>query len=154
VFVATDAVDEGLPAYMSWEQMREMAAAGATYANHGAAHRSTIARESGATDEEWLVAVRNDIEKGARRIAAELELLQGLFAYPYGEYTTDVGNLLQDMGYDSFGQHSGAIGPDSDRRALPRYPMADSFGDIGQFRTKVASVPMPVTTNANTHDPM
>jgi peptidoglycan/xylan/chitin deacetylase (PgdA/CDA1 family) len=145
VFVATDAVDEGLPAYMSWEQMREMAAAGATYANHGAVHRSTIEREDGATDEEWLAAVRSDIENGAERIAAELELLQGSFAYPYGEYTTEVGDLLQDMGYDSFGQHSGAVGPDSDRRALPRYPMADSFGDIAQFRTKVASVPMPVT---------
>lgn len=144
VFVATDAVDEGLPAYMTWDQMRDMAAAGATYANHGAAHRSTIEREHGATDEEWLAAVRGDIEKGARRITAELKLLQGFFAYPYGEYTTDVGNLLQNMGYDSFGQHSGAVGPDSDRRALPRYPMADSFGDIGQFRTKVASVPMPV----------
>ncbi len=145
VFVATDAVDAGLPGTMTWDQMREMATAGATFANHGAAHRSTIEREDGATDEEWLAAVHSDIEKGARRIAEELELLQGSFAYPYGEYTTDVSNMLQDMGYDSFGQHSGAVGPDSDHRALPRYPMAESFGDIGQFRTKVASVPMPVT---------
>lgn len=145
VFVAADAVDEGLPAYMSWDQMREMAAGGATYANHGAAHRSTIEREDGATDDEWLATVRSDIEKGARRIEDELELLQGSFAYPYGEYTTAVGDMLRDMGYDSFGQHSGAVGPNSDRRALPRYPMAESFGDIGQFRTKVASLPMPVT---------
>ena len=131
VFVATDAADEGLPAYMTWDQMREMAGAGATYANHGAAHRSTTEREHCATDEEWLATVRSDIDKGARRIAAELELLQGFFAYPYGEYATDVGNLLQDMGHDSFGQHSGGVGSDSDRCALPRYPMADSFGDIG-----------------------
>ena len=123
VFVATDAVDDGLPAYMTWDQMREMATAGATFANHGAAHRSTVEREDGATDAEWLAAVRSDVEKGARRLAEELEPLQGSFAYPYGEYTTKVGNMLQDMGYDSFGQHSGAIGPDSDRRALPRYPM-------------------------------
>lgn len=146
VFVATDAVDDGLPAYMTWNQMREMSAAGATFANHGAAHRSTVEREAGTSHEAWLAGVRSDIEKGANRIAEELELLQGSFAYPYGEYTTDVGNLLQEMGYDSFGQHSGAIGPDSDRRALPRYPMAESFGDIGQFRTKVASVPLPVTS--------
>lgn len=144
VFVATDAVDEGLPAYMTWEQMREMAAGGATFANHGAAHRSTIERKDGATDEEWLADVRSDIEKGAMRLAEELEPLRGSFAYPYGEYTTDVGNMLRDMGYDSFGQHSGAVGPYSDDRALPRYPMAEAFADLGQFRTKVASVPMPV----------
>ena len=146
VFVATDAVDDGLPANMTWDQMREMATAGATFANHGAAHRSTIDRDDGATDAEWLAAVRSDIEKGAERLAEELAPLQGSFAYPYGEYTTKVGNMLQDMGYDSFGQHSGAVGPDSDRRALPRYPMAESFGDMGQFRTKIASVPMPVTS--------
>lgn len=145
VFVATDAVDEGLPAYMTWEQMRDMAEGGATYANHGAAHKSTIDREQGVTDEEWIALVRRDIEKGAKRIAEELDLLQGSFAYPYGEYNTAVGDMLLEMGYDSFGQHSGAVGPDSDRRALPRYPMAESFGDMGQFRTKVASVPMPVT---------
>ena len=131
---------------MTWDQMREMATAGATFANHGAAHRSTIDRDDGATDAEWLAAVRSDIEKGAERLAEELAPLQGSFAYPYGEYTTKVGNMLQDMGYDSFGQHSGAVGPDSDRRALPRYPMAESFGDMGQFRTKIASVPMPVTS--------
>ncbi len=146
VFVATDPVDGGLPAYMTWDQMREMSAAGATFANHGAAHRSTIERTKGASHEAWLATVRSDIEKGAGRIAEELELLRGSFAYPYGEYTTDVGNMLQDMGYDSFGQHSGAVGPASDRRALPRYPMAESFGDMDQFRTKVASVPLPVTS--------
>ena len=144
VFVATDAVDDGLAAYMTWDQMREMSMAGATFANHGAAHRSTIERDDGANHDAWLAAVRSDIEKGAGRISEELELLQGSFAYPYGEYTTDVGNLLRDMGYDSFGQHSGAVGPHSDRRALPRYPMAESFGDLGQFRTKVASMPLPV----------
>jgi hypothetical protein len=146
VFVASEPVDDGLPAYMTWDQMREMAAAGATFANHGAAHRSTIEREDGVTDAAWLASVRSDVEEGARRIAAELAPLSGSFAYPYGEYTTEVGNMLREMGYDSFGQHSGAIGPHSDHRALPRYPMAESFGDIGQFRTKVASVPMPVTS--------
>jgi peptidoglycan/xylan/chitin deacetylase (PgdA/CDA1 family) len=145
VFVATDAVDDGLTAYMSWDQMRDMAGAGATYANHGAAHRSVIDRADGATDEEWISAVRSDIENGAKRLEEELKLLPGFFAYPYGEYNTAVGNMLLDIGYSSFGQHSGAVGPYSNRRALPRYPMAESFGDMSQFRTKVASLPMPVT---------
>jgi biofilm PGA synthesis lipoprotein PgaB len=144
VFIATDAVDAKLPAYMTWEQMREMALAGATFANHGASHRSTIEGANGEDRAAWLAAVREDVEKGARRIAEELEPLQGSFAYPYGEYTTDVANMLRDMGYDSFGQHSGATGPLSDRRALPRFPIAEAFGDIAQFRTKVSSMPLPV----------
>ena len=92
-----------------------------------------------------LATMMATLASSPRRIAEELEPLPGSFAYPYGEYTTDVGNMLQDMGYDSFGQHSGAVGTDSDQRALPRFPMAESFGDIDQFRTKVANVPLPVT---------
>ena len=69
VFVATDAVDEGLPAYMSWDQMRELAAEGVTFANHGAAHRSTLQEGDYAGEEERLTLVRADVEKGDRRLA-------------------------------------------------------------------------------------
>jgi peptidoglycan/xylan/chitin deacetylase (PgdA/CDA1 family) len=144
VFVATDAVDEGLPAYMSWDQMRELAAEGVTFANHGAAHRSTLQEGDYAGEEERLTLVRADVEKGARRLAEELSPLEGAFAYPYGEYDAATAGLLKQMGYISFGQQSGAIGTDSDTRALARFPMNESYGDMDQFRTKLASLPMPV----------
>jgi peptidoglycan/xylan/chitin deacetylase (PgdA/CDA1 family) len=144
VFVASDPVDEGLAAYMTWDQMRSMAADGATFANHGAAHRSVIDRADTDSEEAWLAMVQADVEKGARRLAEELEPLVGAFAYPYGEFDAATGDLLRKLGYISFGQHSGAVGPNGDLRSLPRYPMAESFGDIGQFRTKVASLPLPV----------
>jgi len=146
VFVATDPVDEGLAAYMTWDQMRRMAADGATFANHGAAHRSVIDRTDVDTEEAWLAMVRTDIEKGARRLVEELEPLVGAFAYPYGEFDAATGDLLTELAYISFGQHSGAVGPNADIRALPRYPMSESFGDMDQFRTKIASLPMPVLT--------
>ena len=144
VFVSTEPVDQGLPGYMSWDDMREMAEAGATYANHGAAHDSVIERTSGEGEAAWLARVRVNVEKGAARLAEELEPLANAFAYPYGEYTTAVADMLHDMGYVSFGQQSGAVGPHSDTRALPRFPMAEAFGGMDQFPTKVASQPLPV----------
>lgn len=146
VFVNTDAVDERKAAYMTWEQMREMAKHGASYANHGASHTSLIEIRDGETDDDRLERVRTDVEKGWRRLTEELAPLPGAFAYPYGEYDTATAVLLRDLGYISFGQQSGAVGPYSDRRALPRFPMAESYGDMSQFRTKVASVPLPVTS--------
>ena len=146
VFVATDAVDQGLPAYMSWDQMREMASKGATYANHGATHTSLLERRAGESDETWLARVRADVDKGQRRLTEELEPLLDAFAYPYGEYDARVAGLLRDAGYVAFGQQSGAIGPYGDLRSLPRYPMAEAFAKMDAFRTKVASLPMPVTT--------
>jgi biofilm PGA synthesis lipoprotein PgaB len=144
VFVSTDPVDQGLPGYMSWDEMREMAGAGAAFANHGAAHDSVLERASGEEESAWLARVRANVEAGAARLAHELEPLPNAFAYPYGEYTTAVADMLQSMGYVSFGQQSGAVGPHSDTRALPRFPMAEAFGGMDQFPTKVASQPLPV----------
>jgi hypothetical protein len=71
--------------------------------------------------------------------------MTGVFAYPYGEYDTATADLLLRMGYTiSFGQQSGAVGPLSDRRALPRFPMAESFGGMDQFPAKAASLPLAV----------
>jgi biofilm PGA synthesis lipoprotein PgaB len=146
VFVATDPVDQGLPDYMTWDQMREMAAGGATFANHGASHDSFIERPAGEDDAIWLARVRADVEKGWRRLRDELDPVPGVFAYPYGEYDTAVAGTLRDMGYVAFGQQSGAVGQRSDLRALPRFPMAEAFGGLSEFRTKVASLPLPVVT--------
>jgi len=144
VFVATDPVDQGLSAYMTWEQMRTMLEGGATFANHGASHDSLIARSADESDNAWLGRVRADVDKGWQRLSTELDSIPGVFAYPYGEYDTDVANMLHEAGYIAFGQQSGAVGSHSDTRALPRFPMAEAFAGMDQFRTKVASLPMPV----------
>ena len=148
VFVSTDAVDGKLPAYLGWEQIREMAANGVTFANHGAAHMSMAKMLAGESESEWRERIAADIEKGSRRLNEELpesdQLLQNVFAYPYGEYNTGSAEQLTKLGYIAFGQQSGAIGRHSDQRALPRYPMAESFAGMDGFRTKAASLPLPV----------
>jgi len=146
VFVNSDSVDEGKAGYMSWAQMREMTEHGASFANHGASHISFIENRNGESDDDRLERVRADVEKGWRRLTEELVPLPGAFAYPYGEYDTATADLLLHLGYISFGQQSGAIGPYSDVRALPRFPIAEHYGDLTQFRTKVASAPLPVTS--------
>lgn len=144
VFVATDGVDQGFSAYMSWEQMREMAGHGVTFANHGAGHVSTIARLHGESDDDRISRILADIDKGRQRLVQELQPLPNVFAYPYGEFDSKIANRLLDLGYVSFGQHSGAIGHRSDPRALPRFPVAEAFADIEGFKVKVSSLPLPV----------
>lgn len=144
VFVATEPVDQGLPDYMSWAQLREMATGGASFANHGASHRSMVRGPGGEGGQERLAAVRADVERGRARLEAELEPLRGVFAYPYGEFDEAAAALVAQAGYVAFGQHSGAVGRLGDRRALPRFPMAEDFAGIDEFRTKVASLPLPV----------
>lgn len=144
VFVATDGVDKGFPAYMTWDQMREMEANGATFANHGASHLSMIEGLKGESDEDRISRVLADVELGRRRLAEELQPIPDVFAYPYGEFDGKVAERLQKMGYICFGQHSGAVGPASDRRALSRFPVAEAYANLEEFRVKVRSLPMPV----------
>jgi len=146
VFVATDPVDQGQPGYMTWDQMREMADHGVSFANHGSTHDSLIERRPGESREDWLARVRADVQKGARRLAEELEPLAGAFAYPYGEYDGASAAVIAELGAVAFGQQSGAVGPSSDPRSLPRFPMAEAFADIDEFAVKVASRPLPVAS--------
>jgi biofilm PGA synthesis lipoprotein PgaB len=149
VFVSTDPLDDKLPGYLGWDQLREMAANGVTFANHGAGHISMAIHAVGESETEWRRRIMADIEKGSRRLKEELtgsaQLLERVFAYPYGEYSTVAAEQLTKRGYIAFGQQSGAIGRLSDQRVLPRFPMSEIFAGMGGFRTKAASLPMPVT---------
>jgi peptidoglycan/xylan/chitin deacetylase (PgdA/CDA1 family) len=144
VFVATDPVDQGLKGYMSWGQMREMRAAGVSFANHSASHDYLIRRRSGESRAQWLERVREDVETGQRRLVRELGAAPLLFAYPYGEYDEAIASLIAGLGYSAFGQQSGPVGRYSDLRALPRFPMAEVYAGQQDFAAKAAMRALPV----------
>lgn len=148
VFVSTDAVDRASPEHMSWAQMRRMGASGLVhFANHGASHDHLALRRPGESHRQWEERVSGDVLKAQARLDEELGRRRPtarLFAYPYGEYSSALAGLVESLGFTAFGQHSGAIGSRSDRRALPRYPMAEAFADPVEFAVKAASLPLPV----------
>lgn len=148
VFVATDPVDQDLPDYMSWDQLRELHAAGVTLANHGASHSYLVRREAGEAEGEWQRRVREDIVRGQIRLQEELgddvNESPRLFAYPFGEYNVAMMEMLEQMGYVAFGQHSGALGPYDDLRALPRFPINERYAELAGFSLKARTLPFPV----------
>ncbi len=146
VFVATDPVDQGLSGFMTWEQMREMQEHGATFANHSSTHDYLVRRKDGESETAYWERIREDIRGAQQRLEQELgaDAIPMLFAYPYGEYNTTVAEIAEELGYTSIGQHSGVIGPYSNTRALPRFPMAEAYADIDEFSQKAAAKSMPV----------
>jgi len=145
VFVNTDAVDQGLRPYLNWNQIREMAKGGVTFANHSASHDHLIRRSVGESEWQWRERVEADIEKAQQRLNHELDTTPKLFVYPYGEYDAPLRQLVGDLGYIGFGQQSGPMGPLSDLRTLPRFPMAASYAKMGSFIEKIQTLPLPVT---------
>lgn len=144
VFVSTDYIDKGYSNYMSWAQMREMAQHGASFGNHSRSHGHLIRRQGGESLSQWRERVRDDLRFAQRRLEEELDTVTDVFAYPYGEYNLALAELVESLGLIGMGQHSGAMGSNSDFRFLPRFPMAEAFAEPEAFRNKVLSLPMPL----------
>ena len=138
VFVSTEPLDLRLPSYMNWAQLREIAADPlVTIGNHGHAH----AHMAGLSQ----AAQRADIVSAAARFEAELGAAPDLFAYPYGEASLALRQVVVEAGFAAaFGQHSGVIGETSDRFVLPRFPLNEAYGDMERFRLVANAMPLPV----------
>ena len=135
VFVSTDPVDQGHAGIMSWDELRQLVAAGVTIGNHGAAH-GRMWQNDGAAN-------REDLEKARRRIQEELGMDAALFAYPYGEWNGALRALVTELGFAAaFGQHSGVVGAHSDTLNLPRFALNQNYGDIDRFKLIADTLPL------------
>ena len=139
LFVATGPIDRKASNYMSWDQIREMAAAGVTIGSQTMSHLHM----ADASPERN----RQELERSNRRFEEELGQRPDLFAYPYGESSLAVQTLVKEMNFTAaFGQHSGAIGGGGgDLFDLPRFAMNETYGGQPRFRLAVNALPLPVT---------
>ncbi len=138
LFVATNPVDRRSSRYMTWDQIRELAAAGVTIGSQTATHLHMA-----AADEERN---RRDLELSQRRFVEELGKAPDLFAYPYGEASLSVLRLVRENGFvAAFGQHSGAIGATEDLFYLPRFALNETYGDVDRLRLVANALPLPVS---------
>lgn len=145
IFITTGYLDGGDRNFVSWDQLREMEAAGVTIGNHTVSHPHMIRRREGEGEAAWERRMRREIVDAQARLEQELERPTRLFAYPFGEFSPAVAAMVRELGFIGFGQQSGALGPGSDFSALPRFPIATAFAGMESFAIKVRSRPLPVT---------
>jgi peptidoglycan/xylan/chitin deacetylase (PgdA/CDA1 family) len=138
LFVSTEAHDRHFKGYMTWDQIRELKAAGVTIGNHSVSHGHMV----DATPEQNAA----EMENSNARFKAELGEAPTLFAYPYGEYANAPRATAEQAGFEAaFGQHSGVAYRGADRFTLPRFALNEHWGEIGRFRQIVNALPLPVT---------
>ena len=138
VFISTNSIDQNRYNRLNWNQIREMRAAGVTFGAHTASHLHMVKapRE------------RNKLEiiKSNTRITTELGKPPVIFAYPYGEASNEVFELISKSGYKyAFGQHSGAINRFSDKKYLPRFALNEQYGALNRFKLIVNTLPLSVS---------
>ena len=145
VFVTTQYIGEGYSNFMSWQQLREIRQSGGEIGNHSLSHPHFVRRRNAETDEQWRQRIINEIQQ-AQTILQQNSISPILaLAYPYGEYSKAVKQLVRELGYFGIGQHSGAVSRQTDFQAVPRFPMTTGFDDMENFALKVASKNLPVT---------
>ncbi len=144
VFVSTDSVDQGYGGYLNWDQLRRLADNGGTIGNHTRTHAHLVRRADDESAREWRQRVRGEISDAGRRIDSELgDAAIPVLAYPYGEYDTSLKEIAQQLGLFALGQHSGAVGPQSDLLAAPRFPVAIGYERLDDFELRVHSRALP-----------
>ncbi|WP_372999596.1 polysaccharide deacetylase family protein [Marinobacter sp.] len=144
IFVNTEAV--GRKGYMTWEQIRELAERpGVTIANHSADH-GHLARKPDESESAWQARVTNSLDAAQETLDRKLDAPAPMFAYPYGEFDEALEREVADRGWYGFGQQSGAIGQKTANTRLPRFPMANAYGQLGSLEDKLRSKAFPVDT--------
>jgi peptidoglycan/xylan/chitin deacetylase (PgdA/CDA1 family) len=137
LFVSTDAIDDGGPGFMTWDQIRELRDAGVTIGAHGAAHLHMPE----STPEE----IQADIESSVRRIEEELGEPPALFSYPHGEITLAARDAIVAAGFKAaFGQHSGTVNEALDRHMLPRFSINGKYGTGPEFDKRINTLGLPL----------
>ncbi len=146
VFVSTDAVDQRHRGMMSWDQIRALAEAGVTIGHHSATHGHMAYADP--------VTSAIDINKASARFADELGRVPEIFAYPFGEYSRELRELVIAAGFTAaFGQQSGAVFAGADPYGLPRFALNEQYGDLDRFRLVANTLPLP-TSDVTPSDPL
>lgn len=135
VFVNTDSIGAGTNA-MTWDQVRELAQAGVEIGAHSAGHGHMAFMDRGA--------IEDDFARMTARFNAELGFVPTIYAYPFGEYSPDLVDMVEAAGYQAaFGQHSGVAHAGADRYTLPRFALNERYGEPDRFDLIVNALPLP-----------
>ena len=135
LFVATGAIDRGYRNYMSWDRIRELAAAGVTIGSQTDTHPHMPVLSPQANAAE--------LARSNERFERELGKRPSLFAYPFGENSRAVRGVVERAGFvAAFGQHSGVLYPGADRFFLPRFAMNEAYGSASRFRLAANALPI------------
>lgn len=139
VFIVPDRIDSDTESFLDWNEIRKLEknkkiSIGALPASYE--HLTTL-------DEPSLRLLLN---RSAARFREELGETPALFAYPFGEYSPGVRQLVGEHGFSAaFGQQSGVIGTKADFFALPRFTMTENFGGLDRFRLIASALPLAVS---------
>jgi len=88
---------------MTHEEIRELAANGATISSHSVSHQNMSSR-SGKSPEEYEAWIKEELEESLRFLVenfGDTGAVEKTFAFPYGIYNDQIIQMAHDVGYEA-----------------------------------------------------
>lgn len=140
IFVCTEYV--GGKNNLSWDELKELQKKGFEIGNHSHSHAHFLNEEGDERERRF----QEDLEESEAQFKENMGMEPEVYAYPYGEYSSELEEILEEEGYDAgVAQNSGVIHSGSDRYSLPRFPMTSHYGKIEKFKEKARMHPLRVS---------
>ncbi len=146
VFLSPALIDRKEGPVMSWQQIKQLQKDGVIIANHSSYHDHLAAPNKGESKAQWLKRVKTDILLAQTQLEQQLGIKHKWLAYPYGEFSVELEQMVKEMGFIGIGQQSGAVGLNSLMTRLPRYPSSSQYAALKHFTSKLKTPALPVTT--------
>lgn len=142
LFVYTKAMEASYPDFMTWDQLRELAARpGVEIGNHGYNHAHGVRRGGKTLSPD---ALRRDVATAQQRIEERLGVTPAYYAFPYGEYTAEAQAVVGEAGYRvQLTQDRGSVGAETLLHQLPRNAMVGHRGNVEMLREVLGQPPLP-----------
>ena len=139
LFLSTGPIDRQQQNFINWEQIKEMSSAGVIIANHMVEHPYMLAKGQDESELEWINRLEKELLKAELRIEQQTGQSHRYLAYPFGEFNTEIKNMLEANDFIGLAQNSGAVGVNSDFLALPRFPLASIYANLDTAKIKLDS---------------
>ncbi len=127
VFVITNSV--GRAAYMTWDQIKQLQAAGCEIGSHSLWH-PYLAKSKKA---------EREIIESKKILEEKLGVAVTAFAYPYGDYNTRIENIVKAAGYKT--GRSFSTGAGISKENLFHVPVVRVYANVGLERWKAQLFP-------------
>ncbi|WNO59807.1 polysaccharide deacetylase family protein [Rheinheimera sp. MMS21-TC3] len=150
LFISPGSIDKQDGPLLNWQQVKQMSDEGVLIANHAMWHEHMAAPEAGETKQAWLERMQQSILDAEAKIKLHTGQSHKWLAYPYGEYSLALEQLVSELGFIGIGQHSGAVGNNTSLTHIPRFPAAGQYADLTQLSQKFRSLAFTITDEHQT----
>ena len=145
IFISPGSIDKRDGPLLSWAQVKQMSDDGVLVANHAMWHEHMAKPDAGESRQQWRERMKQSILQAEDAIEQHTGQRHQWLAYPYGEYSRELEQLVSELGFIGIGQQSGAIGKHTVLTRIPRFPAAGQYADLKDLAQKLRTLAFNIT---------